>query len=354
MSGRSNPIPVVHQIAPVDAGDFVTAFDIILDQEVLVAGMASGRVLCWKYPNPYSSPQRIGPRTLHKGRWLNDGRGHYSHSVRHIWVDGTRVCAVIGFDVLLVWEDITKEVKCVRFAHKLSTWHTTSKYLTQWRNWIRIYGCRRSDDETFTASFYDMRAMSPVEKEAKLLDDYYKVIATDDQHTVVYCRNEEEKCQFCEVRSLDLKIVHHHIDFPRKTKYYWGFSLLRNLLVYISNHNIIKILNMADPECDQDLIAETRQFKHAENFTQRDRLVGHRKHVNSLSIVEASKNRDELITIGMDHRLKIWRHQGNHFQPTDVSIKIPGKFNPGYSYGVLKRGDLTFYNADDGLFMVVL
>ena len=52
MSGRSNPQPVVHQIAPVDAGDFVTAFDVILDQEVLVAGMASGRVLCWKYPNP--------------------------------------------------------------------------------------------------------------------------------------------------------------------------------------------------------------------------------------------------------------------------------------------------------------
>ena len=82
--------------------------------------------------------------------------------------------------------------------------------------------------------------------------------------------------------------------------------------------------------------------------------MGHRKHINALSLVEASNNRDELITIGMDHRMRIWRHWKNGFVPTDLNLKIPGKFNPGYSYGVLKKGDLTFYNADDGIFMVVL
>jgi len=119
------------------------------------------------------------------------------------------------------------------------------------------------------------------------------------------------------------------MSFTRPNKFYWGFQVSGSRIAYVTNHSIIKIWELNNKE------------KFLFKFT------AHKSQV--LAFIFRDEGR-ELITLGDDNKIKMWR-DGVLVRKL---IRINGKFHSGVPYILKRFGDWIFYSADDGVFSIHL
>lgn len=122
----------------------------------------------------------------------------------------------------------------------------------------------------------------------------------------------------------------HELTFEKKLKYYWGFHLDGDDLVYISNSNVLKVWDLTKPS----------KWKH--------KLQGHSAGV-ILSFCFGER-KGEIITLGSDAKIKVWRDGAlvRNYK------KIKGEFKLGFPHLLRRYGRRVYYTADDGIYVLVL
>jgi len=121
------------------------------------------------------------------------------------------------------------------------------------------------------------------------------------------------------------------LGFRKSHKFYWGFQLSGDRLAHVCCQNKIKIWDLSNPK---------------EPLYRIEAHKGARK-IMAFSVADQGK---EVITIGSERKIKIWREG----KLVHKFRNVHGEFRMGYPYVMRRHGNRLFYTSDLGIHLLLL
>jgi len=278
---------------------------------------------------PFREGEFIGRVLCRATRTINE-------AVRYLYVDNEKICAVIGFSRVLIWENL----KSIHTPTNISEYNyrmfnmNKRIYLTAWKNIIRLYVVEMNSSKERLGPVFNLKTEN-LERSPTLqpLDAGTEVMCADEERLVTFQTKDDGSKELI-LYTLDCKTKLQSIYFPRTSKHYWGFQIHGDLIAYVSQQNVIKLYSLES----EKVVA---------------RLRGHKSFLIAFQFCENL----EIISLGSDRRICVWTPASKSDRKwvcTQVIKNVPGNFVPSNPYSIIRRGDRIFYHSDFGCFSVMI